>query len=45
MHLVRSQELAERLGRRTIDKSTFRITVVDHWVDNYTKGIIRSHVK
>jgi TetR/AcrR family transcriptional regulator len=40
MHLMRSQELARILGRRTIDEQKYRDQVIDHWVETFTSGLI-----
>jgi len=47
MHLMRTQEMAQILGRRTMDDPEFKKTTIEHWVEIFTTGIFtnRSLVK
>lgn len=43
VHILRSQEIARLMGKRTLDDTHYRAQVVTHWVNNATSGIFAPH--
>lgn len=42
MHVLRSQEVARLLGKRTLDEAAYREQFINHWVENFATGVFAS---